>query len=106
MKARRGRVRNAKVRRRTILSFGELSRNRTGSPMDFTRSALGLRCVFARFHDAFDGTRIASLIPCKNFLSAGAIVASAPRNFTRSSSTKEYGQRRTRPFSVFNSPEL
>ena len=35
-----------------------------------------------------DGARIASLIPCRNFLSAGAIVASAPRNFTRSSSMK------------------
>ena len=42
-----------------------------------------------RFHNCvFDGTRIASLMPCTNFLSAGAIVASAPRNFTRSLSTK------------------
>jgi hypothetical protein len=39
-------------------------------------------------HWIFDDTRIASLIPCKNFLSAGTIVASAPRNFTRSLSTK------------------
>ena len=37
---------------------------------------------------ALEGTRIASLMPCKNFLSAGTIVASAPRNFTRSVSTK------------------
>ena len=40
------------------------------------------------FHCVFDGTRIASLMPWTNFLSAGAIVARAPRNFTRSVSTK------------------
>ena len=39
-------------------------------------------------HFVFEGTKIASLMPCTNFLSAGAIVASAPRNFTRSRSTK------------------
>jgi hypothetical protein len=41
-----------------------------------------------RFHPILEGTKIASLIPCRNFLSAGAIVASAPRNFTRPPSTK------------------
>src|SRR6266566_9299831 len=58
--------------------------------------------VFCRVRD---GTRIASRIPCKNFLSAGAIVAKAPRNLTRSCSTKKYGQRRIRPFIAFNSPD-
>src|SRR4029453_3057153 len=42
----------------------------------------------ARGKPHFEGTRIASLIPCRNFLSAGTMVASAPRNFTRSLSTK------------------
>src|SRR6266513_1816125 len=42
-----------------------------------------------RFHNCvFDGTKIASVMPCRNFLSAGAIVASVPRNLTRSRSTK------------------
>jgi hypothetical protein len=36
----------------------------------------------------FVGARIASLIPCNNFLSAGQMVASAPRNLTFSDSTK------------------
>jgi hypothetical protein len=35
-----------------------------------------------------DGTKIASRMQWTNFLSAGTIVASAPRNFTRSGSTK------------------
>src|SRR4029077_7922600 len=68
----------------------------------FTRSAARRICFS---YCAFEGTRIASLMPCKNFLSAGAIVASAPRNFTRSVSTKKYGQRRTRAFITFTSPE-
>jgi len=68
----------------------------------FHRHELTLRLVFTHYNYVtfcslfalggwpcvLDGTRIASLIPCRNFLSAGAIVASAPRNFTRSPSTK------------------
>ena len=66
----------------------------SGSPS--RRPETTATCTDARRQDCLrhapavklDGTKIASLIPCKNFLSAGAIVASAPRNFTRSSSTK------------------
>ena len=38
--------------------------------------------ISATFSVPADGTIIASLIPCRNFLSAGTIVASAPRSFT------------------------
>ena len=61
--------------------FGRLVSGLTIIGLFFAPYPPPLRCVF-------DGTKIASLIPCKNFLSAGAIVASAPRNFTRSPSTK------------------
>jgi catechol 2,3-dioxygenase-like lactoylglutathione lyase family enzyme len=45
-------------------------------------------CVGDNHDSARDGIRTPSRMPCTNFLSAGTIVASAPRNFTLSCSTK------------------
>ena len=68
---------------------GCLCTQKTAAAMRRTVDLHARQLVGFRFpYCTFDGTRIASLMPCTNFLLAGAIVARAPRNFTRSVSTK------------------